>query len=430
MQRVSLLLITLCALYACTTKAPVPMGAQQPIPAPARSTVVEVPLVKVEPPVTTAVETLPPLEMQSISVDPNAVAHIALLLPLKDARFTEVAQAVRDGFIAAASMNPQGLPVRVYSDFDENRSVVNAYHLAISNGASAVVGPLTRNGVSTLAAEQLIPVPTLALNTVEVHPADQLYFFGLPADDEARTVASLAAMKNFHKAVVITDGSALSQRLQLAFEEAWTQFGLTITREIEFKGDTSEFKHGFTLPNPAYARIPKDSKDPKDLAISPVLVVPDTMVFLATDGKTARMVRPYLPGRMPIYGTSQLFSNSDDTLTNYDLNGIRFVDMPWLLQPDHTAVSAYPHANQAMTAMQERLYALGIDAYRLIQLMLAHQLNAGLPLNGVVGQIDLNGHNLQRTAVAGVFSEGRVISTEAATAPAIQMFPDQFKTTP
>lgn len=425
-----LLLITLCALYACSTKAPAPLGSQQPIPAPVQAVAVVAPALPIEAPVTQAVEPPAPLDIQEIALNADATSHIALLLPLKDARFAELAQAVRDGFMAAASLNPQGLPVRVYSDFDENRNVVEAYRKAISAGALAVVGPLTRNGVSALAAEQLIPVPTLTLNTVDAHPADSLYFFGLPADDEARTVATLAAMKHFHKCVVITDGSALSQRLQLAFEESWIKLGLTVAREIEFKGDTSEFKRGFTIHNPAYARIPKDSKDPKDAAIPEMLLAPDTMVFLATDGKTARMIRPYLPGRMPIYATSQVFSSNDDTLTNYDLNGIRFVDMPWLLQADHPAVIAFPHASQALPAVQERLYALGIDSYRLIQLMMSHQLTTGLPLNGVVGQIELNGHTLQRTAVSGVFSQGRAISTEAVAEPAIQMFPDQFKTTP
>lgn len=430
MQRVLLLLITLFALYACSTTPPSTPSAKQPASTPAQSGVVEVPLVPAEQPVVNGVEQLPPLEMQEIPVNPNAVAHIALLLPMQDPRFAEVAQAVFDGFMAAASMNPDGLPIRVYSDFDESHSVVDAYRLAVSYGANAVVGPLTRDGVSALAAEQMIPVPTLALNTVDVHPAEQLYFFGLPADDEARTVANIAAMKGFHNAVVISNGTALSQRLQFAFEEAWTKLGLTVSREIDFRGDTAELQKGFMISNPAYALIPKDSKDPKDLTISEFLPVPDTMVFLATGNKTARMIRPYLPGRMPIYATSQVFSNNEDTLTNYDLSGVRFVDMPWLLQPDHPAVIAYPHPSQQLTAMQERLYALGIDSYRLIQLMLAHRLSSAMPLNGVVGQIALNGHTLHRTAVAGVFSQGRTYSTEAVAAPAVQMFPDQLKTTP
>lgn len=406
---------------------PVPAPAAAAIATPAKPAVVEVPLVTPEPVVAQPVENLPMLEEQDIVVNPNAVPNIALLLPLEDANFSEAALAVRDGFMAAAGLNPSGLAVRVYGDFDENRSVVASYRKAIANGAQAVVGPLTRKGVSSLAAERNIPVPTLVLNTVDAHPADRLFFFGLPADDEARTVADLAARnKKYHNAVVISSGSPLAQRLQFAFEESWSKAGLSIAREIDFKGDPSVLSGLFTIPNPA-AKLAKNADDP---TIPETLVIPDTMVFLATDMENARQIRPYLPGKLPTYATSQIFSGNDSTLTNYDLNGIRFVDMPWLLQPDHPAVIAYPHYNEQRTAVQERLYALGIDAYRLVQLMLAHTLDANLPLDGVIGRIELNGHTFQRTAVAGVFNQGRAVSTEAVTAPPIQMFPDQFKTKP
>lgn len=407
MQRVFLLLINLFALYACSSTPPVAKSVPRPAAAPVvvpTPAPVEAPLVAPEPVITNAIDDMPMVEEQAIMLDDNAVPHIALLLPLQDKNFSEAALAVRDGFMAAASLNERGLPVMIYNKFDENGSVVAAYRKAVAHGAQAVVGPLTRNGVSALAAEKVIPVPTLALNNVDAHPADDLYFFSLAADGEARTVAELAAQTSLRKAIVISTGSALAQRVQFAFEEAWSKSGRSIVREIEFKDDSS--------------------------ILAGLASTPDTLVFLATDAQKARQIRPYLPNKLPTYGTSQLFVGNDDALTNYDLNGIRFVDMPWLLQPDHPEVLAYPHATATLAADKERLYALGIDAYRLVQLMLARKLETSLPLNGVTGQIQLDSHTLQRTAVAGVFSQGRAQSTEAVAKPAIQMFPDQFKTKP
>lgn len=412
MQRVFLLLSILFALYACSSTPPVAHRAAQPAPTPAVAPVtvvpipapIEVPLVPIEPSVTKAAEPMPMLEELDIMVNPNAVPNIALLLPLEDANFSEAAKAVRDGFMAAAGLNPTGMVVRVYSDFDENKNVVAAYRKAIANGAQAVVGPLTRKGVSTLAAEQNIPVPTLVLNITDAHPADRLFFFGLPAEDEARTVADIAARQNLHKAIVISTSSPLAQRMQFAFEEAWSRSGRSIVREIDFKDDST--------------------------VLAGLGSEPDTLIFLATDAQKARQIRPYLPNRFPIYATSQIFGGNDDALTNYDLNGIRFVDMPWLLQPDHQAVLIYPHSSTPLSADQERLYALGIDAYRLVQAMLMHNLDANLPMDGVTGQIHLDQHTFLRTPVAGMFSEGRAQSSAAASTPAIQMFPDQFKTKP
>jgi len=301
------------------------------------------------------------------------------------------------------------MPVRVYSNFDENSSVVSVYRQAIANGARAVVGPLTRNGVSALAAEPDIPVPTLALNIVDSQPTKPLYFFGMSVESEARQVAQLAKQQGLHQAIIITVHSQLSQRLQTAFEEEWNGSGNFATdrgilREIEFNDDPSVF--------------------------ADITDINDTMVFLATGAEKARLIRPYLPNKLPIYATSQIFVGNDNTLTNFDLNGIHFVDMPWLLQPDHPAVMIYPRASPPLSIDRERLYALGIDSYRLIQLLLTDKVASAMPLDGVTGQIQLIGHTFQRTAIPAIFAQGRTQLQDAPIVPTTQMFPDKAVSTP
>ena len=158
--------------------------------------------------------------------------------------------------------------------------------------------------------------------------------------------------------------------------------------------------------------------------------ITDTMVFLAVDAAKARLIRPYLPNKLPIYATSQIFVGNDKTLTNYDLNGIHFVDMPWLLQPDHPAVMIYPRANPPLSVDRERLYALGIDAFRLIQLLVSDKINSALPLDGVTGQIRLNGHVFQHASVRAVFAHGQAQLGDTPAAPTSQIFPNQTVTSP
>ncbi|MBI5438780.1 MAG: penicillin-binding protein activator [Nitrosomonadales bacterium] len=329
------------------------------------------------------------------------VPHIALLLPLKSAIFKSAAEAVQQGFQAAAELEiqlPERLPVRVYSCFDESKDIVALYRQAVAGGARAVVGPLTRSGVSTLAAEQNIPVPTLALNVAEEKSAGQLYFFGMSAEAEARQVAQLAMQQGLRQAFAITTHAQLSKRLQFAFEEEWNRLGGALLHEIEFNGDYSVF--------------------------AGITDMPDTAVFLAVEAEKARLVRPYLPNKLPIYGTSQIFVGNDNTLTNFDLNSIRFVDMPWLLQADHPAVMIYPRPAQTLSADNERLYALGIDAFRLIQLLLAGKIDDALPLDGVSGHIKLNGHIFQRVPIPAVFVQGHAQTRNGHAAPALQVIPD------
>lgn len=333
----------------------------------------------------------------------TAVPHIALLLPLKSESFSAAAEAVQLGFVAAMEARIQGLfrelPVRVYSSFDESSDIVALYHQAIDSGARAVVGPMTRIGVSMLAAEPVIPVPTLALNVVEGQPAEQMYFFGMAVEGEARQAAQLARQQGLHQAIVIATRAQLAQRLQFAFEEEWHRSGGAILDEIEFDDDPAVFAE--------------------------IADRPDIAIFLAADAEKARLIRPYLPNQLPVYATSRVFLGNDDTLINYDLNGIRFVDMPWLLQADHPAVMIYRRANPPLSAEYERLYALGIDAFRLIRLLLAGKVDNALPLDGVSGRIELEGHIFQRMAVPATFAQGQAQLHDAQAAPALQVFPDQ-----
>jgi len=334
--------------------------------------------------------------------DEKPAPHVALLLPLKSALFGASAETVRQGFLAAAGVditNPQNLPVRVYASFDEANDIVALYRHAIANGARAVAGPLTRSGVTALAAEQDIPVPTLALNVADVPAVESMYFFGMSIEAEARQVAQMAWRDGFRKALVISSGTPLAGRLRQTFESEWGRSGNELLHAVEFSGDTGSLA--------AFAELE------------------DTAVFLAAESATARRIRPYLPNKLPLYATSQVFTGNDDTLTNYDLNGMRFVDMPWLLRADHPAVMIYPRAVPPLPAERERLYALGIDAFRLLQLLLNGSPGTALPLDGVSGDIRLDGHVFQRTPVPATLVQGHAQLSNGRIGPALRLFPDQ-----
>ncbi|MBI3903866.1 MAG: penicillin-binding protein activator [Nitrosomonadales bacterium] len=327
-----------------------------------------------------------------VSPAEKSAPHIALLLPLKSTALGQAAEAVRQGFFAAAGTQPQALPVRVYAASSESLdNIIWLYRQAIANGARAVVGPLTRNGVAALADYPDIAVPTLALNMADALDADKLYFFGLPAEAEARQVARLAAQEKLRTAIIISNGTPLSRRLTQAFAEEWKALGGTIISELLY------------------------NDDPTALASLPTAM--GNMIFLAADAEKARLIRPYLDSALPVYATSQLFNGNTDTLTNYDLKDVNFVDMPWLLQSDHPAVMIYPRANPPLTPDMERLYALGIDAYRLLQVMLSNHLRTALPLDGVTGRISLHDdHHFQRVAIPAIFKQGLGLTPEEAAA--------------
>ena len=321
---------------------------------------------------------------------PNATPHIALLLPLKsgNAYLEKAAEAVQEGFVAAYRFNPGTLPIRIYGLTDENNDVVSVYQSAVANGAQIVVGPLTRSGVQTLASRTSISVPTLALNYADDGvTADNLYFFGLAMESEARQVARMAIANDMFIASIVSDGSSLSNRLVQAFSDEWKKQGGQIAVVKTFTGDTSIFT---------------------DLPIGL-----NDMVFIAAPAQTARLFRPFLNAALPVYATSQVFNGNQNQMINFDLRDVQFVDMPWLLQPDDPVVMNYPRPDPPLGVDRERLYALGIDAYRLMQIIYDNRF-ASLPLNGVTGSVSLGpNHQFERKAIAAEFKQGMGITPSA-----------------
>jgi outer membrane PBP1 activator LpoA protein len=73
-----------------------------------------------------------------------------------------------------------------------------------------------------------------------------------------------------------------------------------------------------------------------------------------------------------------------------ELDGLRVVDLPWLIRPDNRAVMMYPRpldAEQAPT--MSRLYALGIDAF-LVARELALRPGEPVVIDGVTGHLEVD----------------------------------------
>lgn len=317
----------------------------------------------------------------------GAPQHIALLLPLESKAFGRHADAVRQGFLAAAKAQGGGTPVRVHATGDDPEHSVHAYINAINAGAHVVVGPLTRDSVAAVMGSAAVLVPTLALNVPDglAAPLLDMYTFSLQIDAEARQVAQLAWQDGFRSAVTVSVDSPLSKRILQAFVEEFTRLGGAHVAD-----------HAFTSEPEALARLRRNLGAGADMA------------FLALDFSRARLVRPYL-GTLAIYATSQVYPGNTGPLTAFDLAGVRFLDMPWVLQQESPALAAYPRAGFAVEL--ERFYALGIDAYRLALMLLAGKAENGL--DGATGKLTLgNDRQFARRLLAAQFDDGKLVVRE------------------
>ncbi len=326
--------------------------------------------------------------------------RVALLLPF-DATFGPAAEAIRDGFISAwfGDENAASRPrVGVYSTSDgDTASVVNR---ALGDGAEFIVGPLRKELVEQLRADSDLNVGVLALNVVDdaTLPRTGFYQFGLTPEDEAAQVAERAIARG-QGALLLAPDSSWGKRLMAAYETAWNAAGGTVLASVHYNESTE----GYTRAVRQALNI--DLSQARAAALRERLNLPlhfeprrrqdAAVILLAAYPGNARQLMPQLryfgAGSMPVYATSHVYAGASSAEGDIDLDGIEFADMPWLFdgadRRTHAVVERYwsPRA-----AGIERLYAFGIDAYRVLPHLGKLRLQPGLRVPGVTGDLSMD----------------------------------------
>jgi outer membrane PBP1 activator LpoA protein len=191
---------------------------------------------------------------------------------------------------------------------------------------------------------------------------------GLSIEDEARQVADWAAAEHpGGDAIVISGASAWQRRIAAAFSARWKQLGRATQTLVlaDSNGYLSEAALG-------QLRSQVEAAQP-------------ALLFAALDASQAGQVRTAIGSDLPSYGTSSVNPGREHAMT--ELDGMRLLDLPWEVQPAHQAVMVYPRWNTGGRALDsDRLYALGIDAFRLAREITLHR-GADFVLDGVTGRL-------------------------------------------
>ncbi|VVO49790.1 Penicillin-binding protein activator LpoA [Pseudomonas fluorescens] len=334
---------------------------------------------------------LPLTKLKELASQP--LSKIALLLP-QDGQLASVGKALREGFMAAhyqAQQAGQKPPAIEFYDSSKLTSMDEFYRKAQADGVQLVVGPLEKTLVKQLSTRPQLPITTLALNYSEGDqgPA-QLFQFGLAAEDEAREVSRRARADGLHRAAIMVPKGEWGDRVLRAFSQDWQANGGSIvaTERVDqpvqlaqqiadmFQLRQSEAR-AKSLQNAAGTNVAAQPSRRQDIEF----------IFLAATPQQAQQIKPTLnfqyAGDVPVYATSHVYSASGDVNQYNDMNGIRFCETPWLLEtsdPLRQQVTAqWPQAAGSLG----RLYAMGVDAYRLAPRL--GQLKA-LPDSRIEGQ--------------------------------------------
>jgi uncharacterized protein len=314
--------------------------------------------------------------------------QIALLLPLSG-RSEAVGVAVRDGFIAAYLEQTASRPrLRIYDVAAE--SATAAYERAVNEGASFVVGPLTKEGVAEVAPLAAGRTTVLALNFLaDGTPRSGNFFqFALLPEDEARAAARRVIADGRMNGVALAPMNELGSRVLAAFTDELTRLGgvmLDVGRYDANQADFSDLIH-------------------KVLQVKDVKGEPSThradaaFIFVAAAPVTARQIRPQLKfhyaGDVPMYCTSDSFE--PDPSANSDMEGVIFADMPWMISSDPVTTQIRNDVRAAWPTRANRrgrLYAFGFDAYRLVPALRSKSPENAAAISGMTGRLKVDENN-------------------------------------
>jgi len=344
-------------------------------------------------------------------------AHaIALLLPL-DGQLKAVAQAVRDG-VFAAYFSDTHMPrpeLRLYDVGNSAADAVAAYQRAVAEGADRVIGPLRRDAVSAVFAQNPLPAPVLALNLPErgESPPPGSAAFGLNPDTEGAQAAQHLLDRGITHAAIVAADSDWAERAAAAFRAQFEAGRGSVIGESRIKA--GELNYSASIKS-ALAVLPAQSATApvqKSAAGSDAAGMDNSAVFISMTPQQARLFMPQLKlagySNLPVFATSHLFGGLTNPGMDRDLDGVEFCDAPWLFDavvglPRHADIADSLESARGAGA---RLFAMGMDAYALTPYLDWMSQHHDVYLPGATGQLSSDGSGrIQRLLTWARFSDG------------------------
>lgn len=343
--------------------------------------------------------------LASRAQNPLTGKKIAVLLPPPNGEYRRATSAILAGLKSAQNRDGSGLSLDLFPVDERFESLANTYQEITAKGYAFAIGPLVKSSVTQLADLPSLAVPTLALNWPEAdRPAPgNTVFFGLPIESDSVFVArsafadaSALTSRRPLKACIVTNTSPLARRAATAFAEAWKEQGAQLVEQIE-----------------------TDSKLSGEMRTL-VGGVDADVYFVASSIETARAVKTSLPKDSLLYGPSLLSTgvtasnvNQSAQIRTPELDGYKVTDLPWLIQTDHPAVMGYPRQTTLSHQELQRLYALGIDAFRIAKELIGG--NNTFDLDGVTGRLKYDralDARVQRSPVLAEYRGGLLVPLE------------------
>jgi uncharacterized protein len=250
----------------------------------------------------------------AVAPDYRPPERLAVLLP-QTGPLAVAGNAIRDGLLAAYYAEPRRKPgIRFYDSKGSAEGIKSALQEALADGAQMVIGGIGKEEVAVLAATEL-RVPVLALNRIETPRNRMLLNFSLSPEREGELMAERLLQKKWLLAGIFRQSSESNARAIAAFEKRYGQGG----GRVIWMANVPPFSASETGERSVPA-LPETMREAQALVLwLPADSAKSLRAALALSGMSA----------VPLLASSGMADGRDNKPAQ-ELNGIEFLQMPWL----------------------------------------------------------------------------------------------------
>ena len=289
---------------------------------------------------------------------------LGVLLPLTGGQ-AAAASAVRDGFLSGYYGESRRKPaVRFY---DTAGGANAAYGRAVAEGNDFVVGPLGRDEVDAVFADDTPQVPLLALNRGNRMPPAGSAGFSLSPEDEGISLAQYLIERGAKRVLIVGGGEDGQRRSASAAKAQLERRGVQVAGNVGIGADYAPLAPGVDA------------------------------LLLAMKGPQARALMPQLAlagiNAATRVATSQITSGTGKPAEDAVLDGIVYPTESWGVR----GVSGLPSQASAAARLDTakgpaaRLFAFGFDAWLVTAYLERLALSANADIDGATGRLSLDG---------------------------------------
>ncbi|WP_435275911.1 penicillin-binding protein activator [Psychrobium sp. nBUS_13] len=365
---------------------------------------------------------IPERLVAAANVIPYTPKKISVILPLSG-RYERIGQAVQNGILSNLMAQNSEQEIQLIDSHDVG--AVAAYQQAIDTESEFIIGPLLKSNVEQVVAIEST-IPTLFLNTPrDASAAPNQFFFSLDKESEALQGAKYIYQLGKTHPVVVAPDNVRGHQISALFSQQWQElhegdFGAEDVEVIFFKKD-SELKA-------TIERLFETDKSQKRINTIRYLVgnkmEAEThsrrdidAVYLVANPKQTSMLMPSVEvtvsayaNQVPVFvgSSGNAYRMTDSGLTH--LNQLTISEIPWLLSTDNElSPSKIKRLWPKMKQSQLRLFAMGHDAYGLIERLAQMRLFPEYRLQGLSGQLNLDEQSkIHREMSWAQFQRGRL----------------------